>query len=484
MNPSSLYSLIHFLTKDQIELFRSWAKQHSRSLKKNPRYLQLFDRMEKMQSFDSKAIRKPPFDNSSTFYKSREMLVEKLIRCFTIENNPFPNYDALMRTAFDFAAVDLAREYFRKEYEYLKAKGIAIDLFCLMDYKDNQIMDFDIDLAEGIEVPSTLELLEAINAQSSARKMVEQARQTFKESRDVREQFSSEINDFLEGLGNVELDDYHRLKLKVASEILKFDFEKAADYQFELTISLLNKSHRGFAIRMIREISNAITLFLLQGNREKATELTMILSGVEVKNELEERQKEERWIRRSIETAFTFGIPELAEDGIEKMDAWQGLFNSAHIARYHFIASLCFVFAGDFEKGHQVLRRLINSPREVRQHLLWQIDVLDCIFHLEKGNFDYLESTLDSKRKKFRSLPYVSMVLKGIDRLVKEQGRVSVKMVEEIIEIQNEMETIDSQRREIRYFNFAFYLEAKLKSLSLRKIYADALGSEITPIAI
>jgi len=485
MSPRALFFFVHCLSEDQILTFRLWLRKNARIGKKRPKYLHLFNRMVRMDDYDEEILRQAPFKDASTYYKSRELLLEKLISCLSNEDNPSPTHWSYIKTAVRYGAMEIAKYYFRKEFEQVSENGDDGEMLSLCRFRERTLRDYQVDLADELEIDDTVTVLKVINWEEKALDLIRETRLSLRKDEKEREKLRKKVKAFLNTLsGRIMKGGYYRQKLLVALELLQYNFPAAAPLQMEMVDSILGEGLLVSPIQKIREIANAVTLALRLKQKDAAINYIFHLSQIQPQNQYEERVKNERWIRRSIEAAFTFGQPELALQSLVAMQKQMGLFPEATVAVYHYVICLAFFYEEKFEAGHKVVKEAFTLPKAIRRHLPWQFEVLNLLFHFEKGNHDYLLSVLDSKRKTFRKQAFPSFILKGLDLTLRNNGKIDPRILEQVQTLEERLPHSQFVKEGKSFFDFTAYIKVRASSSSLRDALDEMLGQRILAVAI
>ncbi len=482
MSPASLFSLVHRLSEDQILVFRNWIRKHSRSGKKKLKYVQLFNRILRLTDFDEEKLRKAPFEDPTVFYHSRELLLQKLIECFSNTENPVLSHWNYIQTAVSFGAIEIAKTHFKWEFEQVEKRGEQDKMLALCRYREQILRDYKEDLGEGIDIPKAKSIAQELASEEQAIALVDQARAALRKEEKLRMGLRREIKDFLNQFDRDS--SFWSWKLKIATELLKYDFSAAGAFQMEMVERINKNEIQATLVEKLRELSNAVTIALHLKKREAATRYLFLLSQTEPQNEIERRIKLEGWTRHTVESAFTFGDPNMAKEGIQAMQKYPTIFPEYTIALYHYITSLAFFLEEDWNGGHAFLTTAFSLPASTRKHLPWQFEVLDLFYQLEKGNHDYILSVLDSKRKRFRKSPYVAIVLKGLDLILRNQGKIDRELIAKMNLLTQKLPSTQALEESRVYFNIQTYLEAKEANQPLKTAFGSEIGRQILSLAI
>lgn len=485
MSPESLYDLVQNLDESQISAFRKWVNANTRKTKKEPKFLILFKRLREGDFYDEKAVRKKHFLNPSDFYKSRDLLLRKLVECFSTSESSDRHNLSMIYTALEFGALELAEKYFQDE---MKRFATSIDAHRLLEMsriREVVLKDFRVDIATGTNCLSLQQALRLASIELEAMGLIDDSRKAFGDTQDIKEGLRNRITAFVNAQDFTPLlEGYFHFKLLVADAILAGADQRAAYYQLELADSLLSGKVSVRKMEMIREISNAVTFALRSGNKEKSAYYIMQLSNLQVSNDTQKNLKMERWIRRTIEAGFVFGDEKILDNGVQRFWSNQTLFSTLNLARYPLLAAFAHLLLGNIGPSHQLIRQAQTLSRKVTRHLPWQLDILDLILHLEKENFDYVEEILDSKKRKFRGQAYPTFILKGIGTVLEMGGVPNQLYVERIKKEQAILALSQEIQREMKHFNFEVYLEAKVRNCPLRLILEERSGKKALSLAM
>lgn len=269
MSPKSLFNLIQRLSEDEVLLLREWIKQHTRVGKKKPKYLFLLDRMLKLDGYDQDKLRVKPFNDPATFYRSRELLLEKVVLCFSDQETPVLNNWTYIKTAVRFGAFDIAQKFFEKEYHQVGDNGKLDHILVLARYRDHIERLLEVDLGEKLDLQPAGKYLEILLEEERAIGLIEATRKALRQDESTRIELVEEINEFLKDRFNSE--GYWKWKLRIARELLTYSIPLAAKFQSEMVERIVSGEIQLDIALKIREISNAVNLSLQVRNRELAT---------------------------------------------------------------------------------------------------------------------------------------------------------------------------------------------------------------------
>gem|GEM_PF-6410748 len=461
MKPEFLYQLIQGLDVEQRGVFREWVAKNIRKGTGMPKFLLLYRRMLNATNFEATEIRKGHFEKPTAYYKSRELLLSKLIHCFSQKNKKDGSRFAAMETAVEMGAFDYAKVLFAQELTESTLPGASLSLLRLASFREALVQDFNVDLAAGLEIDSVLQLQAKIQVNCEAEALVVAARALFRARQGDRNAMRSTIEQFLTqpGLGWFQ-GSYLQQKLSIFHSYLSDEPERAAKLQILMVDQLIACELEVRNPQRLKEVSSAILSCFLLGKRDKATGLAMQFSQLPVHGLMEKRLKDKLVTLRTLELGFILGHPEITRSGISMLEACEEDLEPKFYYWYQYIAALSCLYQEDFVRGHDLIRNLLASGQAKALGMVWQLEILDLMFHLEKRNWDYLEDALVSKKRKFRASVYPACLVRYIEKLYSGEGRVAPDLLQRF---KHELRSMDPD--ELRTgkgrFDFELYLEAK-----------------------
>jgi len=482
MAPETLFDIVQNLTPEQKSVFRRWLNSRTRHKSKAPKYLVLYRRMEALEVFDDQQIRRKGFEDPSEYYKRRNQLLESLISCFTEgKSGDFSR----ISTALDLGAWELAQKFFKKEVERAYKEEDYPDLQKLGILRDETWEDWRMEIDSLVDLPETIQISHLVLQKVEGFRLLRKARESFKKGLGPKLKMAEQIDTMMNGINQFAFREFElESKLRIHSAILKGHHKDAAKIQVKSAKNVLSGERAVPVTRLIRTVSNAVTSSLLLQDRKEAMFFSFQLGKIEVQNHLQEKMKLEFWMKRTIDTGFAFGEEELVEKGLRELNATQQYLSNYTTAFYLYKGALAFLTCGNIDRSHDVIRELDNSPRSIRDHLPWEIDILNLILHLEKGNFDLVFDSLKWKKRKFRAKPYISLMLDAIGYLVTPMNRPNLQQLQPFIDQQKVLiETGDVPIRN-QTFDLGLYLQAKAEGKTMREVFTERTKSEVMTMAV
>ena len=485
MSPESLFELIQYLSPEEHLTFRNWIRANVRNPDKPPKYVTLYRLLADLQVFDEEKIRKKGFKSSSEFYKRREQLLKSIITCFSqVEFSATTPYSFII-TALRFGAWEMAQKYFEQKAKLNLANAEYPELLQLSMLRDEIWEDFRIKLDPNLNLPSSLSIFQTLETQIKCNQLLIEARKAFKMSTQEKIWLANRISEKISSHSFVPLlHSFLHQRLQINFKLLIGKHKEGAKLQVCLTEELIKNPTTCSLPKLIRNVSNAVTSSLILENRSKALFFSFYLAKIDTQNFLQEKLKREFWIKRSIDVGYSFGELSILEHGLSELKTNRNEISNETIAKYLFKGALTYLHLGKTDEGHSIIRNLDNATRSIRQFLPWQIDILNLIFHLEKGNFDIVLDTLVWRKRKFRNHPYLSLILNTIGVLAEVETRIESLEVEEIKREQMTLFCSGNIPKRNQTFDLGLYLSAKQKGKTMQEIYLESKGTKTMSIAL
>jgi len=480
MSPETLFNLVNGFSSNQKSTFTKWVNGNVHGGPKPPKFLILFKRMASMSEFDEMKIRKKHFEKSGDFYRNREWLLERIVLCFSQQELNSGADFLLIQTALKFGAIEMAKRLFKEEADRGKQNLDFAHLLKLLIFSHQTLEDQNIQLAGEAVLPSFSFLQEGVETEYQGLQLLRETRLVLRKSQAVREQMAERIQSFI---NDSRFAPFHHsildFKLKVQEKVLKDDFETAHIIQKQLVGGLLEGEIKGGEAQKIDALSSAISFSIRQKDRDSAFFYSIQLSKLKVDSVDLVRRRNRMSTLRTIETGIVFGDQYFLNQGSKSLiEEKHDGFSDAEFAYFLYASSYGLLSVGDIEAGFRLIQHLQNSPQSVRKYLPWQIDILQMVFLFEKGDWDFIEDTMDSKRRKFRGMPFPTIILKVIQELYLSSGIVRD-------DLWNKTETDLSgiapdkvSSRDFKMFDLKAYLKAKRDGTRL----FEALDNDGIPI--
>lgn len=465
---------------EQKSYFSKWVKKNSRKRAQSPKYWKLYRRMLDSEGYDERQIRSNLFEKAGDYYKNRELLLEKIVHCFAKPPaDHLENYHLIV-SAMEFGALELAKKYFAQEVVSATKQEDTYYLLRLGRLRDEKWEDYRLDLAEQCSLSPTLDLVDQLSGQIQPHSLIQLSRKAFRGSPAEKKWLANRIEQYLDSTTS---DSYVTQKLRVHFFILEGDHKRASQENIELGEGLIREKYTCSIAQRIRSLSNAITSCLILKNREKATYLAFHITNLQTQNDLQEDLKKVLLVKRNIELGFVFGDFDFLNAGFQTLSQNLSRLDNQEIANYLYTSALGMFQIEALEKGHEIIRLLDQQPRAIRSHFPWEIDVLDLFFHVEKGNWDYLEMILESKSRKFRALQYPRLICEAIRAIGFAGGAVNESMVQSFQARQKAIVDQEGLSRDEKNFNLALYLKSKQRGTSIRELIKDQTDFNALPLA-
>ena len=441
---------------------------------RTPNFQILYERLQKATDYPDPRIRKKPFDNSVTLSKAKELLANKIFRCFSTEEGE-SNF-GLIQAALLFNAVDYAKNTLQSEYNKAQESKDLLYQFQLLEFAHDSKIVFNQSLLPDSRLTELRQIHNLIGAKLKLNEYLERIRLAYKDTDKERHRLSVHLDEFLSRNVNLHKEfPFLLLKVEIGSKILTRLHLAAAALQFQLAALYIRTNTN--SLEKFKEVSNAVLSAIECGRRDKAEYYNIALNSVECTNRIHQIQKDKLTALRTIELGFAFGNLNQIKSGMASLVENKDRFSHLLFLKYTYLASLGCLFLQEFSEGHAFLKETQGIPNPSRNNFYWQIDILDYIFHSEKGNWEYITSTISSKKRKYRGSGLPMLILETIEERIKTSGELNDFGIHKYLEKLTELKSQSIARKQLEYFDFALYLMGKLHGsdiyTSFRTIHGD-----------
>lgn len=467
------------MTSDQSKSFGGFL---GAGRKKSDKLKLLFDRMKRIDPQDSKAdrlIRGKEFKSSDQYYRSRERLLDKLVRCFAQQRENSANPIVYIEKAVSFSALDLAEKTWILEVKRHLQNEDFLGLLKLYNLRDDLMYQYKPVFAEVdmSKYPTRTELLEKIEGEATIRRAVDRLRGALKLDQKSRQLTVLTCKPVVESfVVRGKTSQLMWLKARFILEMLRSSYVDAWSVQSEV-VAFLSRETAFFssAIR-IREYSNFVRISMAVGNRNSATEYAFRLSGEPVASTGEERLRILHATRDSILVAEKYANLHLLEGALDIFRANQGLFEESEQALLCYWIALTYLYNAHYRDAVKWINQIFALSPGARGKLGWQPNVLLLILHFELGNVDVLESLLPACQREVgaQETLYPRILVQAVHALFRARPDHSPQEVLSpfLAELDLLVGDPDEARSEL-FFHFRQWIRARLQGVSMADLILD-----------
>lgn len=473
MTVEKLYHLVHSLTRDQKSNFTRYIRGGKKTLD-----VVLYERILSQKNFDEKTsdfIRGKEFKVASKYYLYRIKLAEKIIQSLVSFESSKVSALSFIRRAVTMDAIELAEKPLADEMIKAQNNEEYSTLRFLYDFSFSLEQDYNFKFNYHPDLKPRAEVRHLDDVQHQLEDLLFQIRQSFAQSVDSRKLAASVLTSRLEEITpETSKAQYAYDKVRVGISLLTRSSELAQEYQKNLVRNMLEGKIDYSIIRLSKEISNLIRLSEDIGDKETALHANLSFSQLNPRTLIEQKEYSKNRIIQTITVGEFWANLSLAQKGYSDLQEAKFQFENSDLVRCYLLLGLNFFYHEEYSKALECFHELRSIPGKDWNRVTWEPDTLVLLCHLEKGNFDVIDSLARAAYRNTRKYDweYPKLVVKIVHKIIRANGQISEDIYRQGLEdIENVLKSNDNVDGDM-FFDFSIWLHAKLQKTSQADLFS------------